>query len=67
MITINGKKYAVVEDLGYVHSRGAYAKVIDFDGEEKVVIKIDRKWRIAEPLIEPGGRYKGQGNSKSSS
>lgn len=60
MITVNGKRYKVVENMGFVHSRGVYAKVIDFNGEEQVVIKIGNSWEIAKPIIEPVSYCTGQ-------
>jgi len=55
MVTIKGKKYKVVENLGYQHSRRVYAKVIDYDGVETVVIKVCKEWRIATPIITKFG------------
>lgn len=60
MILVEGKKYKVIENLGYIHSRYAYGKVIIVDGEERVVLKYGKEWRFAETIIEPVGVYRGQ-------
>ncbi|KKN91138.1 hypothetical protein LCGC14_0220030 [marine sediment metagenome] len=39
MITIGSKKYKVVEDLGFNHDLGKYAKVLDVNGKERVATK----------------------------
>ena len=60
MITIGGKKYVVIENMGFIHSRGTYGKVIDYNGKERIVIKINRKWILAKPLLMKKGSYTGQ-------
>lgn len=61
MITIGDKKYKVVENLGYVHSIGKYAKVINYEGKERVVLKFGKTWVPAKPvLLRPGSGYTGQ-------
>ena len=60
MIMVEGKKYTVIENMGYVHGRGAYGKVIDCEGEEKVALKIGGKWVFAKPLIKFDSGYFGQ-------
>jgi hypothetical protein len=37
-ITIDGKKYKVVESLGYNHSAGCYAKLVQTDDGEKMAV-----------------------------
>ena len=59
-ITIKNKKYKVVDNLGFVHSRGVYAKVIDFNGIERVVIKVGGKWILAKPIFQKIGPMTGQ-------
>lgn len=44
-ITIDGKKYKTIEDMGYQHSFGFYAKCVKTDDGEKIVIK------------RPGGKW----------
>ena len=44
MVTIEGKKYKVLEDLGFVHSRGCYAKI----------------WIFAHPIVKKQSNYIGQ-------
>jgi hypothetical protein len=60
MITVEGKKYVVIENMGYVHDRGAYGKIIKCDSKERVVLKINGKWIFAKPLIRFGGGMTGQ-------
>lgn len=64
-IEVDGKKYTVVENLGYNHSTGVYAKVVDVDGEEKVAIRAAvtcSPWHFQKPedKLRPAGRYVGQ-------
>lgn len=57
MITIKGKKYKVVEDLGY--QAGYMAKSVLVDGEEKVIVKDHGQWRFwtVEERIAPLSAY----------
>ncbi len=48
MITIEGKKYVVIENMGFIHDRGTYGKVIDFNGKERVVLKVGKGWQLAK-------------------
>lgn len=64
MITIDGKKYVVIENLGFIHDRGTYGKVIDFNGEDRIVIKSGHKWVLAKPIIAPSSRFTGMGEPK---
>ena len=50
MILVRGKKCKVVEDLGYNHNRGVYAKVVIYKGQERVVIKRGGVWDFAIPI-----------------
>lgn len=45
--------HKVVESLGYQHSRGVYAKAVEIDGRERIVISESRSgpWRINKPLV----------------
>ena len=63
MITVNGKKYVVIENMGYVHDRGAYGKIIDYSGEERVVLKIAGKWELAKTIIGKASHCTGQGGN----
>lgn len=51
----------VTENLGYVHDVGTYAKAVEYDGKEYIVVKIGGQWRTrtAEEKLEPGGIYAG--------
>ena len=60
MITVEGKKYKVVESLGYNHDVGAYAKVIMVDGKERVVTGTRGNWHFHKPLIRSLSRAQGQ-------
>ena len=52
MITVGGKRYVVVENMGYIHDRGAYGKVIISDnGKERVVLKIGGQWKFTKPIV----------------
>ena len=43
-IEIEGKKYAVVENLGFVHSAGCYAKAVKDGDEERIAVKTAGGW-----------------------
>lgn len=55
-IEINGKKYKVTENLGFVHGRGEYAKAVMTDNGERIAVRpsFGGPWRFAKPLILPG-------------
>ena len=48
----------VIEDLGY--QGGKYAKVVEYKGEEIVVIKVGGRWLKHQPTILPRGPITGQ-------
>lgn len=53
-ITIEGTKYKVIEDLGYVSGRDQYAKVVIIsEGEDQVVVRDvgTRQWRFSKPVV----------------
>jgi len=58
---IDDKKYKVVENLGYVHGRGTYAKVVDTENGEEIALKCGGKWKFAQPVFLPKSNYTGQG------
>lgn len=61
MITVDGKKYKVVEDLGFSHDVGKYAKVLDVDGKERVATRYPGcVWKWHEIEIRPRGPIRGQ-------
>jgi hypothetical protein len=60
MISIDGKKYKVVESLGFSHDVGSYAKIILVDGVERVVVGRPGCWKFYEPQIRPRGPITGQ-------
>ncbi len=53
--TVNVK---VVEDLGC--QGGRYAKVVEYNGEEHVVVKSCRVWRQHVPSLQVGPDYQCQ-------
>ncbi len=57
---VEGKDYKVVENLGFVHSRSAYAKVVNCEGKERVAIKIGKIWKFAKPIFRKDSHYTGQ-------
>jgi len=50
-IIVEGEKYVVIENMGFIHDRGTYGKVIDFNGEDRVVLKIGGVWKFAKTLF----------------
>lgn len=48
-ITVEGKQYKIVEDMGFSHSIGKYAMYVDDDGKERVVVKDSGVWRFYTP------------------
>lgn len=65
MITVEGKRYKVVENLGYNHTTGKQGKVvIDINGNEHIVTKCqgDAGWRFSKSIIKAVSvsRYTGQ-------
>lgn len=60
MIEVEGKKYKVIEKLGYVHDIGKHCAIV-IDGErERTVIKNGKTWKFAKPLILPRSDIRGQ-------
>jgi hypothetical protein len=62
-ITIDNKKYKVVDNLGYCQSRGVYAKVVLQEGKENIAIKESGGlWHFDNPVskIRPKGFMVGQ-------
>lgn len=64
MILIDGKKYKVTEDLGFVQSRGALAKAVQTSTGERIALKRGGRWEFAESIILPGSRYTGAKTGK---
>jgi len=64
-IEVNGKKYKVLENLGFSHDRGQYAKVVyDRDNDrERIVIRDPYRgapWNFSTPKIVITKRPTGQ-------
>lgn len=65
-IEIDGKKYIVVENLGFSNAREQYAKVVLTEQGERTAVRDAYRgapWRFSQPLIldAPGGPATGQG------
>lgn len=62
-IEVDGKEYSVEENLGY--QNGVYAKRVQTDNGVRVAVRTPgcRWWRFwtADDMIQPRGRYTGQG------
>jgi len=56
---IEGEDYKVIENLGFVHSRGCYAKVVQDGDRERVVIKEGGLWQFAKPGFRTPSDYRG--------
>ena len=52
MIYVAGEKYVVVENLGYDHERGMYAKVVKTVSGERVAVKNGKAWEWSKPIID---------------
>ena len=61
---VDGKKYDVLENLGY--QAGHYAKIVKTAEGEKTVVKEFGVWRFwgIKDRLKPGGQATGQNNSK---
>jgi len=46
MVTIDGKKYKVIENMGYNHSIGKYVKMVDDNRKERMAVKSGKEWRF---------------------
>lgn len=53
-LTVGGKKYKVIEDLGCVSHRDQYAKVVLKDGADEIVVRDigTRSWEFANLLFK---------------
>jgi hypothetical protein len=60
MITVDGKKYEVLDDLGY--QGGQYVKEIKTAEGSRIVTKRSRSapWRFHIPMVLPRGPVTGQ-------
>jgi len=56
----NTQFYKIIENLGFVHSIGKYAKIIEFEGKEKVIVRQGKIWFFHEPQILSMSNYIGQ-------
>jgi hypothetical protein len=62
MINVDGETYRVIESLGYQHSAGCYAKVVDTPEGERIAVKRGGVWVwwTAKDRLQPRGKYQGQ-------
>ena len=62
MISVGGKKYKVVENLGFVHDAGQYAKVIMTESGECVAVRRPgaKEWKFARVRFGPRTHVIGQ-------
>ena len=60
MITVDGVKYKVIENMGY--QAGYYAKIVETPDGEKVAVKRGGIWTwwTAQDRLQKGGQYVGQ-------
>ena len=45
-ITIDGKKYAVTENIGFSHDLGCYVKAVLTPDGERIAVKVGIKWEF---------------------
>lgn len=62
-ITVEGVKYKVIDNLGFNHDAGCYAKVVFTEHGERVAVRETglKEWRFWKVKIRPGSRPTGQG------
>jgi hypothetical protein len=56
-IEVDGKKYRVVEDLGFSNRREQYAKVVMTPQGERIAVREayrGAKWKFTQPLVLAG-------------
>ena len=57
-IQIQGQKYKVIESLGFVHSAGCYAKLVEDGERERMAVKRGGSWQFwtvqdrVKPLLD---------------
>lgn len=61
-VVIGGHQFKVVENLGFNHSVGHYAKVVEVGGKERVIVRVpgEKEWRWHKPAIRFMGPVIGQ-------
>lgn len=63
MITVEGERYRVVENLGFSHDRNQYVRVIVKDGVERIVVRdpyVGTSWKFSKPKLGVMSRAIGQ-------
>jgi len=59
-ITVDGKNYSVVEDLGRQGLNGEHAVAVETDSGERIAVKSGRTWLWHKPEIMFSSQYVGQ-------
>jgi hypothetical protein len=63
MITVNGVKYRVVENMGYQPSCGMYAKMVATPCGDRVAVKCWGgiwRWWLVDDRLQQRSQYRGQ-------
>ena len=57
-IVVEGKEYPVIENLGYSHDAGCFAKVVETESGERVAVRQggSKLWKFWKAQIRPSGR-----------
>lgn len=62
-ITVEGKRYKVLDNMGFQHSRGVWAKEVETENGPRIAIsgsRIGAEWEWAKPEIRPASHVCGQ-------
>jgi len=65
-LQVEGNQCMVIDDMGYQHSRGVYAKMVIHENRRRVAIADTRRgaWTFAKPLVIVGPPATGQETGK---
>ena len=62
-IAVEGKRYKVLDNMGFQHSRGVWAKEVETENGPRIAIRgsrIGAEWEWAKPEIRPASYVCGQ-------
>jgi hypothetical protein len=62
-VEVEGKKYKVLDNMGFHHSRGVWAKEVETENGPRIAIRGSRngaKWEWAKPMFAPAHYVCGQ-------